>query len=74
MTRTASGQHPAVVALRDKLDSIAEHTVPATTALLSRVERLKSKSERPTAEDARREDEEEEQIHDVVTLPETKKT
>lgn len=68
MTRTASGEHPAVVALRDKLDSIAEHTIPATTALLSRVEKLKAKSDRPPAEDERREDADEEQIHDVVRL------
>lgn len=46
-----SGEHPVVVAFREKMDSIQEHTVPATEALLAQVQALKAKTDPPPAED-----------------------
>lgn len=51
--RPSSGEHPAVIAFRRKLDSIAEHDVPVVEELRERAERLKS--DRPPR-DERRED------------------
>lgn len=62
-----SGEHPAVVAFRAKMDSIQEHTLPAAKELAERVETLKAKSDRPPA-DERREDDQEVPV-DIVELP-----
>lgn len=62
-----SGEHPAVIAFRAKMDSIQEHTIPAAEELAARVERLKAKSDRPPP-DPRREDDEEIPV-DVVPPP-----
>lgn len=57
-SRGGSGEHPVVREMRDKFDSIAEHTVPAIDAVLDRINRLKRKSDRPfTVKDPRREEE-----------------
>jgi|GEM_PF-7002665 len=69
-----SGEHPAVVAFREKLNSIAEHTVPAAEELVARIERLKAKSDHPPKDPRREEDDEEEEIPvDVVKLPDKKR-
>jgi hypothetical protein len=62
-----SGEHPAVVAFREKMDSIQEHTIPAAEELAARIGRLRAKSDRPPLE---RQDGDEEIPVDVVVLPE----
>ncbi len=42
-----SGEHPAVIAFREKLDSIQDHTVPAAEELTARIARLRAKSGPP---------------------------
>lgn len=50
--RKKSGEHAAVKAMREKFDSIAEHTVPMTEALVSRVDELgKTVSSHPPPEE-----------------------
>ncbi len=66
----SSGEHPAVIAFREKMDSIQEHSVPACEELAARVGRLKGKSD-PPAKDARREDDDEVPV-DVVEIQEGK--
>ncbi len=61
-----SGEHPAVIAFREKMDSIQEHTLPAAEELVERIARIKRKSDKPIP----REDGDEEIPDDVVTLPE----
>jgi hypothetical protein len=63
-SKGGSGEHPAVIAFREKMDSIQEHTIPACEELAARVERLKEKSDRPPSAD----DDDPETI--VVEVPE----
>ncbi len=65
-----SGEHPVVVAFREKMDSIQEHTLSETSELLERIERLKAKSDAPPKDPRREGDEEEEIPVDVVELKE----
>lgn len=51
--RKRSGEHAAVIAMREKLESIAEHTVPMAEALVTRVDELGTAiSSHPPAEES----------------------
>lgn len=63
-----SGEHPAVKAYRDKLESISEHVSPELQNILERAEKLKTKSDKPP-KDPRREDDDAVPV-DVVELEE----
>ncbi len=65
----ASGEHPIVIAFREKMQSIEDHTLPAAEELAARAEKLKTKSDRPPIE---RKDGDEEIPVDIVELPEEK--
>jgi hypothetical protein len=62
-----SGEHPAVLAFRAKLDSIQDHTVPAAEELAAQAVALREKSDRPPIE---RRDGDSEPPVDVVDLTE----
>ncbi len=61
----SSGEHPAVIAFREKMDSIQEHTVPAAVDLAEQALALKEKTSPPIP---RAEGDEEIPV-DVVLLP-----
>ena len=68
--RTSSGNHPAVIAYRRKMDSIAEGMVPVFEQLNARIDRARKKT---APVDPRREPDEDERREtdppvDVVTL------
>ncbi len=65
-----SGEHPIVIAFREKMDSIQEHTIPAAEELAARIERLREKSDPPPA-DPRRDGDEEPPV-DIVEIEEKK--
>lgn len=72
---TGSGEHEAVRAVRDKLDSIQDTTIPKLEAVNERLDKIASGSSRPPNKDPRREDDGPIPV-DVVDLeeePETKK-
>jgi len=72
--RASGDNHPAVVGMRKKLDSIREGTLPELERLNARIDKLKAKSDPPRDErreppvvDPRREPEDEVPV-DVVKL------
>ncbi len=66
---STSGEHPIVIAFREKMDSIQDHTLPAAEECAARAEKLKAKSDRPP--DPRRDGDDEVPI-DVVEVNEEK--
>lgn len=44
--RRSSGEHPAVIAYREKLASIAEHTVKEVDELAERIDKLRKRDPR----------------------------
>jgi hypothetical protein len=61
----SSGEHPAVQAFRQKMDSIQDTTLPLVEEVNERITKMKAKSSDP-----RREDDSEEIQSDVVELSE----
>jgi len=49
--RGSSGEHPILQAVRKKLDSIREGTLPELEALNARIDKLKRESDPPNEED-----------------------
>lgn len=47
----SSGDHPIMQAVRKKLDSIREGTLPELEALNARIDKIKTKSDPPQAEE-----------------------
>jgi hypothetical protein len=63
----SSGEHPIVIAFREKMDSIQDNTIPDAAELAARIERLKEKSDRPPID---RRDGDSDPPVDIVDLPE----
>ncbi len=55
---SGSGEHAAVKAYRQKLDSIQDHTLPELEKLNARIDAIVSKSDRPSRHDERRDGDE----------------
>jgi hypothetical protein len=69
----SSGEHPAVVEFRRKLESIAEHTIPAVEELIEKIEKADESTRPPPKKDPRREDDEEIPVDVVGPEKEEKK-
>lgn len=52
----ASGEHPTMQAVRAKMDSIREGTLPELEALKDRIDKLKKKSDPPASSDIEEDD------------------